>query len=344
MQSALSFSRGSAGLYALLAAIAKQSGPGDVIIPTLCCESVALAALYAGHSVSFADVSPHTLCVTPETVASLMSRHTRAVILVHLFGIDADANSFHFLRSEYSNSVFIEDVAQALGGYDSNGQLLGHSLDFTLLSFADDKIIPGDGGVLLFGSDTLQPETVSGELPLDVKRESQPRLARSLRNSVHAIADSWREKSGKREPTTFVESAEGYTDLIIAPGGISDEKAVAQGLDELEHNRKCRYKNYLRYQDGISLPGVLLPSFHENSTCWRCPVVFESHSQALRATRALRAADIPASNHYFPLSVLFDAPACTIGENIALRIVNLWSEGKTPYTSIERSIEIVNQL
>src|ERR1700679_485643 len=48
MDGALSFARGSASLYALFAALAKRYGPGEVIIPALCCEAVALAALYAG--------------------------------------------------------------------------------------------------------------------------------------------------------------------------------------------------------------------------------------------------------------------------------------------------------
>ena len=51
------FSRGSYGLYVLFRAIAQESGCGEVVLPTLCCETVALSAIYAGHKVIFADVS-----------------------------------------------------------------------------------------------------------------------------------------------------------------------------------------------------------------------------------------------------------------------------------------------
>lgn len=151
LRAGLSFSRGSAGLYALLSAIAKRSGAGEVIIPTLCCETVALAAIYAGHTVRFADISTETFCATPQTVEALINSRTRAVIIIHLYGINAHASGFHALRTRYPDVAFVEDIAHAFGGHDENGKLLGGSLDYTLLSFADSKIIPGDGGCCSLG-------------------------------------------------------------------------------------------------------------------------------------------------------------------------------------------------
>ena len=185
MQSALAFSRGSAGLYALLAAIAKRYGPGDVIVPTLCRESVALAVLYAGHSVSFADVSAESLCVTPDTVGPLMSIRTRVVLLVHLYGVDAGTASFASLRKAYPNAVFVEDIAHSLGGYELTGKLLGGALDYTLVSFANSKIIPGDGGMLLFGEKSLlRHNEILAAKPVGVLRTPRPRLELSMRNMV----------------------------------------------------------------------------------------------------------------------------------------------------------------
>ncbi len=88
MENGLAFARGSAALYALLANLAEKDGPGEVVIPALCCESVALAAIYAGHEPRFAEVSSESLCVTPKTIAPLLSERTRAVLVVHLYGID----------------------------------------------------------------------------------------------------------------------------------------------------------------------------------------------------------------------------------------------------------------
>jgi dTDP-4-amino-4,6-dideoxygalactose transaminase len=344
LRTALGFSRGSAGLYALLSAIARQQGSGEVIVPTLCCETVALAAIYAGHSVRFADVSPLTLCVTPQTVDALISARTRAVVIVHLYGIDAQAGAFNALRLRYPGIAFVEDIAHAFGGYGEDGRLLGASLDYTLASFADSKIIPGEGGMLLFGAGRLQPASVSSELSSDMPRVAKPRLALSLRNLVHALADLWREEAGRRGPPIFPEMLDRYKSLIVAPGNIANQDAVIDALEKLTENREARYKKYRLYRDGISSRGVTVPYLHGGSTCWRCPVVFESASAASTVTESLRALGIPASNHYFPLSVLFGAPSCPDGEDVALRIVNLWVDERMPSDTIQKTLDIINRI
>lgn len=344
MRTALGFSRGSAGLYALLSAIARQQGPGEVIIPTLCCETVALAAIFAGHSVRFADVSPLTLCVTPQTVEALISVHTRAVVVVHLYGIDAQAGRFNALRFRNPGIAFIEDIAHAFGGYGEDGRLLGASLDYTLASFADSKIVPGEGGMLLFGAGGLPPASVSSEFLSDIPRVAKPRLALSLRNLVHALADLWREEGGRRGPLIFPEMLDRYKSLIVAPGNIANQDAVFDALEKLPENREARYKKYLLYRDGILSKGVTVPCLHGGSTCWRCPVVFESASAASAVTESLRAMGIPASNHYFPLNVLFGSPGCPDGEYVALRIVNLWVDESMPSDTIQKTVDIINRI
>lgn len=159
----------------------------------------------------------------------------------------------------------------------------------------------------------MEPESLLSEIPLEAPRNPRLRLALSMRNLVHAIADLWREQMGRRGPSIFLELIDSYKDLVVSPGGIADEKAVIAGIEALETNRKIRYENYRRYRTGISSQSVVIPLFHEGSTCWRCPLVFESVAQATYVTDALRAEGIPASNHYFPLSVLFGAPlACMV--------------------------------
>lgn len=343
MKTGLPFSRGSAGLYALFSAIAKKSGYGEIIIPTLCCETVALAAIYAGHEVRFADVSSETLCVTPETVEAHITSRSRAVVIVHLYGMDAQVSGFAELRSLYPEIAFIEDIAHAIGGSDEEGILLGGSLDYTIASFADSKILPGDGGVILFGSGTLEPENLLNQIPTGASRTLNPRLALSMRNLVHAIADLWRDKKGEAMSSIFLEMIDNYRDLVVIQGSISNEKAVISGIEKLESIRQIRYKNYRKYSTGISSQGVRILSFHQGSNCWRCPLVFESDKTATNVTDALREEGIPASNHYFPLNVLFGAQSCINGENAALRIVNLWVDAKIPLDKVNRTIEIVNR-
>jgi dTDP-4-amino-4,6-dideoxygalactose transaminase len=288
MREALAFSRASTGLYALLVALRKRDGPGEVVLPTLCCESVALAVLYSGHSLRFCDVSAESLCMTPVTLGAVLSEKTRAVLLIHLYGVDADVRAFDSLRQAFPQAAFIEDIAHAIGGADQGGQLLGGGMDYALASFADSKILPGDGGVLLFGAEALAPALVSAEIDT-----AAPRLE--------------------------------------------------QGIAGLTKNRSSRYARYLHYADRIRPGRARIPRLHAASTCWRCPLIFADGAQASALTARLRAAGIPASNHYVPLSVLFGAAACPVGENLGLRIVNLWVDEGTDLTAMNMAIDIINQ-
>jgi hypothetical protein len=62
------FRRGSAGLYKIFETLRDLNGPGEIVIPNLCCETVALVALCAGHKIRFADVDNKRFCVTPPRV------------------------------------------------------------------------------------------------------------------------------------------------------------------------------------------------------------------------------------------------------------------------------------
>lgn len=337
------YARGSTGLYALLRALAERDGPGEVVIPTLCCETVAIAAVLAGHTVVWADVSPLSLCCTPATVEPLMSAHTRAVLVVHLYGIDAQVERFAPLRARFPQAVFVEDIAHALGGLTRDGLPLGRGLDCTLASFAASKIVPGDGGALLWNTPSLQVLEQAGPVDTRADRVDNDRLALSLRNLVHALADLWRENAGRPAPTLFASLVPGYQRLIVAPGSVADATAALDGLDRLDSIRQRRHARYRHYADGITSAAVTVPDLHAGSTCWRCPLVFESARLADTVTARLRAQGIPASNHYFPLSVLFGAEPCPEGESVARRIVNLWVDDSLTHEQAQQTIALINR-
>ncbi|MCC3769179.1 DegT/DnrJ/EryC1/StrS family aminotransferase [Streptomyces sp. UNOC14_S4] len=66
-------------------------GAGDeVIVPSYATTDAAEAVRRAGASPVFADVDPHTLCLSPASVAATLTLRTAAVMPVHLFGRRAD--------------------------------------------------------------------------------------------------------------------------------------------------------------------------------------------------------------------------------------------------------------
>ncbi len=342
MANGASFSRGSAGLYATLSALKNKWGAGEVIIPTLCCESVALATVYAGHTPRFADISKDSLCMSQETLMPLMSDKTRAVIVVHLFGIDANAQQFDELKKRYNQTLFIEDIAHAIGARNTDGLALGGALDGTLLSFANDKILPGDGGMMLLSKNApVGIDEILKLIPDNAATLPQPYRSLSLRNLVHAMADLWRVDKQVAPHKVFLPALNHYRDMIVCRGDIALPEALAHAIDTMETARETRVRHHLKYRELIHKAKVIPIS--QSGTSWRCPVICDDVSQMLKTTAALRAAGIHASNHYFPLHLLFGVDQCPIAEDIARRIINLWVDESITDECISQTANIINQ-
>jgi dTDP-4-amino-4,6-dideoxygalactose transaminase len=90
-------------------------GPGDeVIVPTATFVATAEAVVLAGATPRFADVSPDTLLLTPQQCEAALTRRTKAVIVVHLYGQVPDMDALCQVAGRAGIAV-IEDAAQAHG-------------------------------------------------------------------------------------------------------------------------------------------------------------------------------------------------------------------------------------
>jgi dTDP-4-amino-4,6-dideoxygalactose transaminase len=90
-------------------------GPGDeVVVPANTFIATAAAVVRAGATPRFADVSDDTLLMTPDTLAEAITPHTRAVIVVHLYGQMPDMAGLAAIAQQAGIAV-IEDAAQAHG-------------------------------------------------------------------------------------------------------------------------------------------------------------------------------------------------------------------------------------
>jgi dTDP-4-amino-4,6-dideoxygalactose transaminase len=342
MPAGITYARGSTGLYATLCHLRQRSGVGEVVLPALCCEAVLLAVLYAGFSPRFADIDEQTLCMTPATVEPLMSSKTRAVLVVHLFGIDAVAVSFLPLKARYTKALFIEDLAHALGGVAADGRPIGGHLDATLLSFTTEKIAPGDGGMMLFKQRENLPLDQEGWWKSGLMSQELARLSLSLRNLVHAQADAWRVDAQQLPGIDMAMAVQRYRPLIMRKGGVRDPHAALQALKRLAYTTERRYERYRNYREIIRCARARIPDFSPGATCWRVPVLLDTAKQAMMVTDSLRRAGFHASNHYFPLNVMMDEVGCPIAQSVARRIVNLWADDAIDEMAITATAQIIN--
>ena len=147
MKHAVAFNSGTSTLHAALEAVGV--GPGDeVISPALTVIMDTTATFHANAVPVYADVKPRTFTVDPEDVARKITRKTKAIITVSLYGLSPDMDPLITLASKHGIPL-IEDNAQAVLSY-YKGRLLGTIGDISSFSFENTKHIScGEGGIIL---------------------------------------------------------------------------------------------------------------------------------------------------------------------------------------------------
>lgn len=123
--------------------------PGDeVIVPSFTFVTSVSSFVSHGATPIFCDIDPVTLGLDLEQAKKLVTRKTKAIVLVHYGGVPADPEGFARLAEEH-NLILIEDNAHGLGG-TSNGKTLGTFGAMSTLSFHETKNITcGEGGALV---------------------------------------------------------------------------------------------------------------------------------------------------------------------------------------------------
>jgi perosamine synthetase len=142
-----------------LALLALDVRPGDeVLVPSLTYVATANAVRYVGAEPVFVDVDPNTWCIDPKLLESSMSRRTRGIIPVHLYGHPADMDAINHIAAVHGLWV-VEDAAEAhLARY--KGRPTGALASIGTFSFYGNKIFTcGEGGALTISNPHLELRT-----------------------------------------------------------------------------------------------------------------------------------------------------------------------------------------
>ena len=87
--------------------------PGDeVLVPSLTYVATANAVRYCGAEPVFVDVDPDTWCIDPRQLESRITRRTKGIIPVHLYGHPADMDVINHVAATHGLWV-VEDAAEA---------------------------------------------------------------------------------------------------------------------------------------------------------------------------------------------------------------------------------------
>lgn len=138
-----------------LSLLALGVGPGDeVLVPEVTWVATASAVSYTGATAIPVDVDPTTWCIDPASAESAITRQTKAIVPVHLYGHPADMRAVRKLADEHGLKV-LEDAAPALGA-EIEGRKVGSFGDVACFSFQGAKIMTcGEGGMLVTNDESL---------------------------------------------------------------------------------------------------------------------------------------------------------------------------------------------
>ncbi|MEE8492545.1 MAG: DegT/DnrJ/EryC1/StrS family aminotransferase [Nitrospirales bacterium] len=131
-----------------LACMALRLKPGDeVVVPAFTWVTSAHCVEYMGAKVVFAEVEAETFNIDPKALEAALTPNTRAVVVVHLFGLAAKMQEIMAITRERGVAV-IEDAACAVGA-SYQGRPVGGFGEFGCFSFHPRKVITtGEGGMV----------------------------------------------------------------------------------------------------------------------------------------------------------------------------------------------------
>lgn len=277
---AVSMNSATSALYAAL--IACRVGPGDEVIVTPWSMSAsASCVLMAGATPVFADIEPDMYGLDPKSVEKLVTKKTKAIVLVHLFGNPARLVEIERICADHGLKL-IEDASQAPGAIYHNNYVgtRGHVGVFSLNYHK--TIQAGEGGVAVTNIDSVAERL------------------RLVRNHGEAVVSGSRKRLLGDSPHSDIVG--GNFRLGEIPAAIAEAQLVR--LDKLTAPRRT---NALRISDTLAemAPFYTVPVRRLNcSSAYYLYDVRIKESLPGMAHMALRAEGIPVQRYVRPLYYL----------------------------------------
>jgi dTDP-4-amino-4,6-dideoxygalactose transaminase len=138
---------GTSALHVSLLALGIGSGD-EVILPSFTFAATANVVALAGATPVFVDIDPKTFCINADLIQSAISKKTKAIIVVHIYGLAAEMTKILEI-AKINSLLVVEDAAQAhLASIDNKN--VGTFGDAAAFSFYPTKnMTSGEGGMVV---------------------------------------------------------------------------------------------------------------------------------------------------------------------------------------------------
>lgn len=201
---------------------ALRLGPGDeVILPSFTIISCAAAVVRAGATPVLVDAEPHTWNMDVSQVALKITSRTRAIMVVHIYGLPVDMDPLLELARSHDLKI-IEDAAE-MHGQTYRGKPCGSFGDISTFSFYPNKLVTtGEGGMLVCNDQGLAERC----------RELRNLCFRQERRFVH-------EELGWNYRMTNLQAALGLAQLERLDEFVEIKRAMGRRYSELLSDFSC---------------------------------------------------------------------------------------------------------
>jgi len=129
-----------------------NSNVDEIISTPITCTATNEPIIANGAKIVWADVDPITGSIDPKSIKKKITKHTKAIVMVHWGGNPCKIDEINAIAKKYGIKT-IEDGAHAMG-MEYKGKKFGNHSDFSMISLQAIKhVTSGDGGILMMKSE-----------------------------------------------------------------------------------------------------------------------------------------------------------------------------------------------
>lgn len=279
------------GSLALQLSYKALSLKGEVITTPFSFVATTSTLIWEGLSPIFADIDPDSYNLAPGNIEPLITKHTSAIIPVHVFGNPCEVEAIQTIATKHGLKI-IYDAAHAFGVNYKDQSVLNYG-DVSTLSFHATKLFHTiEGGAIITNNDEI---------------------AKKIRLLMNF---------GITDPSTIKS---------VGINAKMNEFEAAMGLcvlDEIEAITMQRQKIGNKYTEKLQ-EHIKFQKWNELSTnnYAYAPVLFENEVQRQEVEASLKKSQIIPRRYFFPsldtLDYLDTNTICTVSRNIASRVLCL---------------------
>jgi dTDP-4-amino-4,6-dideoxygalactose transaminase len=302
-------SNGTVAIQLALKALGIDSG--EVITTPFTYVATTGALLWEKLKPIFVDIDPKTLCIDPDKIESKINKNTKAILAVHVYGINCDVEKISKLSKKYDIPV-IYDGAHSFGcKYD--GQSLFNFGDVSTCSFHSTKLFHTIEGGGIFCNDKKLYKKID-----------------LLKRFGHNFDDYISE--GINAKASEFQAAMGLCNLKYIDNIVNDRKYISEKYDSLLTDKVARpYRsNKLAYNY----------SYY--------PIILKSEEILLKILKQLEIINIFPRRYFYPslnkLKYLKTSNPCPISEDISSRVLCLPLYSGLPISVVEKISDVINEI